>query len=98
MAVSEQRRATYDEGVNLAAGIRLLETGYDDVNLEHPPLGKIIVALPVKLFASPRLDVAAWAARRESAFGLGRDLLYQSGVSHERLLWLGRAPVIGLAL
>lgn len=89
---------TYDEGVTLAAGLRLLDTGYDDVNLEHPPLAKVIVALPVKLFASPRLDIAAWAARRESAFGLGRDLFYESGVPHQRLLWLGRAPVIGLSL
>jgi hypothetical protein len=89
---------TYDEGVTLAAGLRLLDTGRDDVNLEHPPVAKVIVALPVKLFAKPRLDMAAWAARRESAFGLGRDLFYQSGVPHERLLWLGRAPVIGLSV
>lgn len=89
---------TYDEGVNLAAGLRLLETGRDDINLEHPPLGKMIVAWPVRAFARPRLDVAAWAARRESAFGLGRDLFHASGVSHRRLLWIGRAPVVGVSL
>jgi len=88
---------TYDEGVTLAAGLRLIETGVDDVNLEHPPLAKVIVALPVKLFASPKLDVPAWAKRQESGFGLGRDLLYASGVPHERLLWLGRAPMLLLA-
>ena len=98
LAFARVNGQTYDEGVTLAAGIRLLETGYDDVNLEHPPLGKMIVAWPVKLFASPRLDVAAWAARGESTFGLGRALFYESGVPHERLLWLGRAPVIGLSL
>jgi dolichyl-phosphate-mannose-protein mannosyltransferase len=98
LAFARANSQAYDEGVTLAAGLRLLDTGYDDVNLEHPPLGKAIVALPVKLFASPRLDVAAWAARRESAFGLGRDLFYHSGVPHERLLWLGRAPVIVLSL
>lgn len=89
---------TYDEGVNLAAGVRLLETGRDDVNLEHPPLGKLLVAWPVRVFVEPRLDVAAWAARRESAFGLGRDLFYNSGVPHERLLWFGRAPIVGMSL
>ena len=89
---------TYDEGVTLAAGLRLIDTGRDDINLEHPPVAKVIAALPVKLFAPPRLDMAAWAARRESAFGLGRDLFYQSGVPHERLLWLARAPVIGLSV
>ena len=89
---------TYDEGVTLAAGLRLLDIGRDDLNLEHPPLAKVIVALPVKLFARPHLDMAAWAARREGAFELGRDLFYRSGVPHERLLWLGRAPVIGLSV
>src|SRR5262245_31383851 len=88
---------TYDEGVTLAAGLRLLETGHDDINLEHPPLGKVIVAWPVRMFAAPRLDVERWRARRDSAFGLGQDLFYRSGVAHERLLWLGRLPVIGLS-
>lgn len=89
---------TYDEGVNLAAGLRLLDTGRDDVNLEHPPLGKLIVAWPVRAFVGPRLDMAAWTARRESGFGLGRDLLYNSGVPHDRLLWFGRIPVVGMSL
>ncbi len=89
---------TYDEGITLAAGLRLLETGRDDFNLEHPPLGKIMVAWPVRQFASPHLDVAAWAARGESGFGLGRDLFYDSGVDYQRLLWLGRTPVIAMAV
>ncbi len=89
---------TYDEGVTLASGLRLLETGADDINVEHPPLVKALVALPVRLFAAPRLDVAAWAKRRESGFALGQDVLYSGGVPHARLLWLGRAPVMVLAL
>jgi hypothetical protein len=89
---------TYDEGVTLAAGLRILDTRVDDINLEHPPLVKALVALPVRLFAAPRLDVAAWAARRESGFALGQDVLYSGGVPYERLLWLGRAPVMLLAL
>lgn len=89
---------TYDEGVTLAAGVRLLDTGVDDVNREHPPLAKAIVALPAWLFASPRLDRAFAASRGESSFGLGRALLYDSGADYRRLLWLGRAPVILLAL
>ncbi|MFO0571076.1 MAG: glycosyltransferase family 39 protein [Polyangiaceae bacterium] len=98
LAFARANAQTYDEGVNLAAGLRILETGRDDVNLEHPPLAKVLVALPVAAFAKPHVDLDAWAARRESAFGLGRDVFYSSGVSHETLLWLGRAPVMLLAL
>ncbi|MFO0677989.1 MAG: glycosyltransferase family 39 protein [Polyangiaceae bacterium] len=89
---------TYDEGINLAAGLRFLDTGVDDVNGEHPPFAKALMALPVKLFAAPHVDVAAWRARQESGFGLGRDVLYAGGVSHERLLGLGRAPIVLFAL
>lgn len=89
---------TYDEGVTLAAGVRLLDTGVDDVNREHPPLAKAIIALPVWLFASPDLDRAFEASRGESSFGLGRALLYDTGADYQRLLWLGRAPTMLLAL
>ena len=89
---------TYDEGVTLAAGMRLLETGRDDINQEHPPLSKRLVAWPVHRFALAHLDIEPWRARRESAFGLGRDLFYNSGVPHTRLLWLGRLPVIATAV
>jgi hypothetical protein len=98
LAFVEANGQTYDEGVTLAAGLRLLDTGRDDVNAEHPPLAKLIVAWPVKVFAGPHLDITTWRARRESAFGLGRDLFYASGIAHDRLLRLGRAPVVGLAL
>jgi hypothetical protein len=89
---------TYDEGVNLAAGLRFIETGRDDINLEHPPLGKVISAWPVELLLRPRMDVAAWAVRRDSAFGLGRDLLFDSGIPYRRLLWTGRLPVVCLSM
>lgn len=98
IAFARANGQTYDEGVMLASGFRLLRDHRDDVNVEHPPLAKIIAALPVRIFASPELDLAAWAARRESAFGLGREFLYQGGVPHQQLLDLGRAPMILLAL
>ncbi|HSQ66929.1 MAG TPA: glycosyltransferase family 39 protein [Polyangiaceae bacterium] len=98
IAFARANGQTYDEGINLASGFRILHDHRNDVNLEHPPLAKVLAALPVWLFSSPRLDVAAWAARHESGFGLGRDFLYRSGVPHERLLLLGRAPMIVVAL
>lgn len=89
---------TYDEGVTLASGMWLLEGHEGSLNAEHPPLAKLLAALPVRLFTTARLDVGAWRARAESAFGLGRDFLYASGVPHERLLWLGRLPSIALSV
>jgi hypothetical protein len=89
---------TYDEGITLASGYRLLRDHRDDVNTEHPPLAKVIAALPVWLLESPRLDVEAWAARGESGFALGRDFLYDGGVPHRRLLTLGRAPMVALSI
>jgi hypothetical protein len=89
---------TYDEGVTLASGYRILSAAHDDVNREHPPLAKIVAALPVWLFTRPRLDVPAWVASGKSSFVLGRDFLYAGGVPHGLLLALGRAPMIALTL
>jgi len=47
---------TYDEGVYLASGYSYLTTGDFHLNREHPPLGKLLVALPL-LALHPALPV-----------------------------------------
>lgn len=89
---------TYDEGITLASGAWLLEGNHDGLNAEHPPVSKLLAALPVKLFTSARVDFETWRNSGESPFSLGREFLYGGDTSHERLLWLGRLPSIALSV
>jgi hypothetical protein len=84
---------TYDEGATLASGALLLRGG-PDVNAEHPPLARVLSALPNELVHPPRLDVERWLSRHESVFGLGRDYLYEGGVPHREVIALGRVPMV----
>jgi hypothetical protein len=88
---------TYDEGATLVSGSLLLRGG-PDVNAEHPPLARVLAALPIEARRPPRIDLAAWQARRDSVFGLGRDYLYEGGVPFRELLQLGRAPMVAIAV
>src|SRR5688572_838112 len=67
--------ATFDETAHLPAGFTYLATGDFRLNVEHPPLAKVLAALPLRW-----LDVRfsrAWPEWREAnQFGLGQRLLY----------------------
>lgn len=89
---------TYDEGITLAAGVWRLEGNHDGLNAEHPPVSKLLAALPVKLFTSAEVDFGTWRNSGESPFGLGREFLYGGTTSHGILLWLGRLPSILLSV
>jgi predicted membrane-bound dolichyl-phosphate-mannose-protein mannosyltransferase len=54
--------ATYDEGFYIAAGYSYLKTGDFRMNPEHPPLAKLLDALPL-LWLRPELPLAhpSWA-------------------------------------
>jgi hypothetical protein len=89
---------TYDEGITLASGVWLLEGNHDNLNAEHPPVSKLLAALPVKLLTAAQVDFATWRSSGESPFGLGREFLYGGDTGHEQLLWLGRLPSIALSV
>ena len=57
-----QECQTYDEAVHLAAGFSYLTTGDYQLNPEHPPLSKMLAAIPL-LFLKPHLPVedASWS-------------------------------------
>jgi hypothetical protein len=83
---------TFDEAVYLAAGYSHLKTGDFRLSPEHPPLTRLLAALPLYLtdnipFAP---DPHLWEEGEE--WQIGRDFLYASPVPHERLLALGRLP------
>jgi len=91
---------TFDEAVHLAAGYSYLATGDMRLNRGHPPLSKLLAALPLWVLQHPPFapDPALWAAAAD--FKVGRDFLYEGRVPHRTMLQLGRAPgvAIGAAL
>ncbi|MBI3450576.1 MAG: hypothetical protein HY049_16900 [Acidobacteria bacterium] len=86
------KSATYDEGVHLLAGYRILTASDCEFNHEHPPLMKALAALPVVITgAAAPLD--PWTYRRESdEWALSHNWLYHAN-DGDRLLRLGRLPI-----
>ena len=87
--------ATFDEGAHLPAGYTHLVLGDHRLNPEQPPLVKLIAAAPL-LAVRPqvRTDDRAWAEARQWEFG--RRFLYRWN-DGDRLLFLGRLPIVALA-
>ncbi len=85
-----QESQTYDEAVHLTAGYSYLLTGDYRLNVEHPPLGKILSALPL-LLLRPRLPLeeASWEDRDQYLFA--DSFLYHNRVAADALLFLGRS-------
>ncbi len=92
-----QEVQTIDEGVHLSSGVSYWVTGDFKLNEEHPPLIKLLAALPVVL-THPKvpLDAQSWKDGNEWAFA--QDLLYHSGNNADLLLFLGRLPMVLVSL
>jgi len=90
-----QENQTFDEGMHLAAGLSYLRTGDYRMNPEHPPLGKMLAAVPL-LFTQARvpLDHPSWKSVDQYQFG--QAFLYQNNFTPDQLLLLGRLPTIAL--
>ena len=86
--------ATLDEVAHLPAGYTYWATRDFRMNPEHPPLTKLIAAIPL-LGLKPKLDLSwpDWQAAREYGFGYG--FLYTNDA--DRLLFWGRLPMTLLA-
>jgi hypothetical protein len=87
--------ATFDEGAHLPAGYTHLLLGDHRLNPEQPPLVKLLAALPLlAVHPSLRSDDRAWREARQWEFG--RRFLYRWN-DGDRLLLLGRLPIVALA-
>jgi Dolichyl-phosphate-mannose-protein mannosyltransferase len=86
--------ATTDEPVHLAAGFSYWQTRDFRMNQEHPPLAKLIAALPL-LFIHPKFDKNNddWNTGAEYPFGF--RFLYENDA--DRLLFWSRTAMVGLA-
>jgi len=88
---------TWDEGIHISAGYAYLARGDYRWNAEHPPLAKLVSALPLKLL---RLDVPVngegWKKNDEIKFGI--EFLYANRVPADSILMAARGMAILLTL
>jgi len=92
-----QEAQTFDEGTHLAAGLSYWKTGDYRMNPEHPPLGKLLCALPL-LFTDVRLpfEYPSWDQKDELNFGA--EFLYTNKLSADQILFPARCVTIVLTL
>ncbi len=94
-----QETQTVDEGVHLSAGYSYLLTGDFRMNMEHPPLAKVLSALPLALLGdslnSP-FSADSWESHNQWQFA--KDLLYDNTYHADFLFLLGRLPIMLLSL
>lgn len=93
-----QETQVFDEGLHLSAGYSILLTGDYRLNPEHPPLGRMLNALPLLfLKPDPKLDTQGW--KDADAIAVGRELLYhQRTLTPEQILLPARLVTIALTL
>ncbi|HSH03576.1 MAG TPA: phospholipid carrier-dependent glycosyltransferase, partial [Anaerolineae bacterium] len=93
-----QKSATVDEQSHLFRGAAYLKAGATHFLLGHPMLGSMIAALP--LLTEPDLqlptETAAWAEGNWST--AGHLFMWELNDNPQRLLFLGRTPIIWLTL
>ena len=87
--------ATFDEGTHLPAGYTHIALGDHRLNPEQPPLVKLMAAAPLVL-VGPQMHATdvSWTEARQWEFG--RRFLYRWNDA-DRLLFLGRLPMVALA-
>jgi hypothetical protein len=87
--------ATWDEPVHLAAGYSYLTTGSFEMSLEHPPLARMLLALPAYLVQRPANGIPSDWDRRQLEL-TANLFLYRNSVAPESLLMAARSVNIVL--
>ncbi|MFF4802921.1 ArnT family glycosyltransferase [Streptomyces sp. NPDC001351] len=88
-----QQTPTIDEPVYVATAADYLHEHRVRLNPEHPPLGKLVIAVGVAI-AAPHVDTSYQGDQGQ----FGRHLLYESGNDPWRLMFWARLPMIVLTL
>jgi hypothetical protein len=86
-----QETQTWDEGIELAGGYSYLTTGDYRVTAQHPPLARILAALPLLAFR-PHLPGKEAATDVDA----GRAFLYENRTPADELLFAARLPMIAV--
>jgi hypothetical protein len=86
--------ATTDEAVHLTAGYSYWKTLDFRMNPEHPPLAKLIAAMPL-LVLGPKFEASGPDWETDAQYPFGYKFLYQNDA--DRLLFWSRLIMTGLA-
>ena len=93
-----QEAQTVDEAVYLASGVTYWTTGDYRMNPEHPPLEKLVSALPLlPLHLEVRTATPLWAhviGPGLDEYYYAQDFLYNNRAPWQEILFLGRLPTI----
>lgn len=89
---------TVDEGIHLSSGYTFLKTGEYSLDKEHPPLARLMCAVPLWLIGvDPRLDAQTW--RDKWMMDHGKAIIWQQkGIAPETVMLAARCGTIVLAL
>jgi hypothetical protein len=98
LATSSERHksAVFDEIIHLPPGYAIVKLGDHRMNPLHPPLARVIAALPL-LFLDVRVDPDDLAWRTARPWEWGKRFLYRWNDGDHLLFW-GRLPIVALAM
>jgi 4-amino-4-deoxy-L-arabinose transferase-like glycosyltransferase len=88
---------TWDEGIHISAGYAYITRGEYQWNVEHPPLVKMMSALPL-LGLRPRLRLEGEAWKRGDQIEMGVEFMYKNRVHADRILFAARSMTILLTV
>lgn len=94
LSVDLRMSQTFDEGFHLVAGYRYLQCGDFGMNTEHPPLVKMVAALPLHLTSAPAPSGGKCGIEpttKDHGYKLGVSYLYKQGMDAQKVLFLARA-------
>lgn len=88
---------TYDEALHIASGYSFLKTGSYWMDIDHPPLGRVILAAPL-LALSPALDTSLPAWRERLRYEFADAFFYRNTVGPGRMLLAARMMAIAMGV
>lgn len=91
-----RKSATFDEGAHLPAGFSYLAYRDYRMNMEHPPLIKLLAGVPL-LAMSAKADTSHAAWKTGDQFHFGEEFLYAWNDADRMLFW-GRLPIVLLSV
>jgi len=99
LLVSTQESAIMDELAHIPAGYGYLHYFDYRLNPEHPPLVKILAAVPL-VFMNLKFPIASddWLSKINGQWGVGNQFIYHSGNDADKIIFWARVEPILLTL